>query len=397
MDYGRRQKVEERTLFTEEERDRIAAKSGHKCARCGKPVYFGYGGTVDHYVPIALGGTNDMRNLFLMCKDCNEDKTDRVLEVESAVPYADAEAKRQAKEYFNEYVEKFEYVDNHNMLKYDEYDVEAGSHVGRGSHRVAVPARRLTLKRMVPKDLPALTEYFWDYLKRNGVSGSRELCRMDMEFWLKVGAVYSVSDREGMKVVIAATPCIDDGWDDDDAGDDADDADESGQDVPEEEITLSVFTYYSSYFWIQASLLFIESFAGHIVKERGLERLHVKIRVPAADQLAGPVLTTFSSAPHMDRGNHCFGVAYTTFTTEEDSSRDAYEYAEAEKEFFGLFRGMDFLAQKLILKFHEECPDIDIEDYDWLLCDVRHTLGEEFEGRHPELYDKDEEGKDSAL
>lgn len=387
MDYGRRQKIEEREPFTEEERDIIAAKSGHKCAHCGKPVYYGYGGTVDHYVPISLGGTNDMRNLFLMCKDCNEEKTDRVLTVKSAIPYADGRSKKKAEEYFDEYVRKFEYLDNHNLFKYDEYEISTEKLLGgRG---MVIPARRFLLKRMKPDDVPMLSDYFAKYLKKNGVSGNSELCRIDMEFWMRTGAVYSMRDSEGMKLVLVATVCCSDGWEEDDRNADY-------------ELTISLFPYYSSRFWMVASAKTAHSFGWNLMDERGLDMLHIKVRMPADDPVTPAALSYFSHGdPIMqDRAIRSFAVVHSVYNRTAGRGDDLYEYGAKELEFFDSFRSMDFLAQKMVLTFHEEYPDEDINDYDWLLSDIRYTLKNEFAERHPELYDREEtkeEGNDKGI
>jgi hypothetical protein len=42
---------------------------GQKCVTCGKPA-----DTIDHIIPIARGGTNDLSNLQPMCWECNKKK-----------------------------------------------------------------------------------------------------------------------------------------------------------------------------------------------------------------------------------------------------------------------------------------------------------------------------------
>lgn len=42
-----------------------------RCVRCGN-----HADTADHIVPLAKGGTNDLRNLQPMCKSCNSAKQD---------------------------------------------------------------------------------------------------------------------------------------------------------------------------------------------------------------------------------------------------------------------------------------------------------------------------------
>jgi 5-methylcytosine-specific restriction endonuclease McrA len=48
---------------------------GHKCPACGeaKPL------TLDHIVPVFLGGTNDMSNLQPLCQSCNSRKGTRIM------------------------------------------------------------------------------------------------------------------------------------------------------------------------------------------------------------------------------------------------------------------------------------------------------------------------------
>ena len=52
----------------------IRAKYEGRCCYCQKPA--GKAFTIDHYVPLALGGTNARRNLRLACRPCNEAKAD---------------------------------------------------------------------------------------------------------------------------------------------------------------------------------------------------------------------------------------------------------------------------------------------------------------------------------
>jgi len=47
-------------------RQRVFARYGHMCWRCG-----GYAGTVDHVIPVVLGGSHDMSNLRPACSRCN--------------------------------------------------------------------------------------------------------------------------------------------------------------------------------------------------------------------------------------------------------------------------------------------------------------------------------------
>jgi len=62
--------------------DKLVVLYGTRCAECGVP--FGSGPalrTIDHVEPWALGGSNALHNLRLVCRQCNWDKgMDRPLE-----------------------------------------------------------------------------------------------------------------------------------------------------------------------------------------------------------------------------------------------------------------------------------------------------------------------------
>lgn len=50
----------------------LIERDGEGCACCGSTGFL----IIDHSHPIALGGTNDLSNLWLLCGPCDEVKTD---------------------------------------------------------------------------------------------------------------------------------------------------------------------------------------------------------------------------------------------------------------------------------------------------------------------------------
>lgn len=64
-----------RIKFSKKIRKEVYRKSDGKCLLCGKFIdYDDF--TVDHIVPLAKGGTNDISNLQCTCKRCNSIKQD---------------------------------------------------------------------------------------------------------------------------------------------------------------------------------------------------------------------------------------------------------------------------------------------------------------------------------
>ena len=78
----RNETLEERRLFTYEERKATLRRSRNKCACCGTPLTTKTM-TMDHVIPISRGGTNDLKNLVALCYDCNQLKGNLLYRPES--------------------------------------------------------------------------------------------------------------------------------------------------------------------------------------------------------------------------------------------------------------------------------------------------------------------------
>lgn len=58
--------------FTEQEINELHKKQKGKCAICKETLYANF--HRDHIMPIALGGSNDIKNIQLLCQHCNSRK-----------------------------------------------------------------------------------------------------------------------------------------------------------------------------------------------------------------------------------------------------------------------------------------------------------------------------------
>lgn len=71
----------------------VLRRDGHRCRYCGTSAGEGATLTVDHVIPVALGGSDKPDNLVAACKDCNAGKASANPDAE-AVAQVSAEAMR---------------------------------------------------------------------------------------------------------------------------------------------------------------------------------------------------------------------------------------------------------------------------------------------------------------
>jgi 5-methylcytosine-specific restriction endonuclease McrA len=62
-------------------RKAAAYKRGRTCTYCGTPGEAGNPLTLDHVVPLALGGAHDLSNAVVACRRCNSSRGARVRRV----------------------------------------------------------------------------------------------------------------------------------------------------------------------------------------------------------------------------------------------------------------------------------------------------------------------------
>ena len=79
-------------------KDEVWLKTDGVCAHCGKPAPQARR-TIDHFIPKSKGGTDDMRNLVPLCKNCNKQKAYHTVDIETYYPHLKPQAIAAAKEY----------------------------------------------------------------------------------------------------------------------------------------------------------------------------------------------------------------------------------------------------------------------------------------------------------
>jgi len=90
------------TICKREIRERLWDENDGLCAHCGRKFYSDWNKTIDHYIPQSCFGSFDMRNLFPVCKKCNEERGNKLVGMEF-YPYCSRQKKQLAIEYGIEY------------------------------------------------------------------------------------------------------------------------------------------------------------------------------------------------------------------------------------------------------------------------------------------------------
>ncbi len=83
-------------------REKIWKEAKGICSHCGHKFYGSKNRTVDHFIPKSYLGSNDERNLFALCKNCNEERRNRLVELDY-YKYASENKKMMAQQYILDY------------------------------------------------------------------------------------------------------------------------------------------------------------------------------------------------------------------------------------------------------------------------------------------------------
>lgn len=211
----KRQKITDRNLYDYEDRRIIMQKSNGLCAHCGKKLTIGYNATVDHFVPLNKGGINQKINCVMLCEECNKRKSSRIISPEYWLPYLKDEERKALTDYFDSYIQSFEYMSRRNLFCCDVYVVPlyTGNKINaKNKKQKENIERKLSKKysiiRAYPDDEPELVAFFTKYLKKIGQFGSEKAVEANIRFWLKFGCIYFIRNEEGnIEVMTPITLC----------------------------------------------------------------------------------------------------------------------------------------------------------------------------------------------
>ena len=167
-----------RNWFGFDDKIELLKKSDNKCCHCGC-LLNERTSTVEHFIPLSKGGSNDFDNLVCLCKDCNDKKSDFIVRPKQYYRYLKDEHIDELNELFDDYNKDISWLTAKNFTKEDvlefKYPVMVSSLQGHNSKKkgrlycssyLYVTA---TLKKATYDDLDAIFEFTRKYHKKYGL------------------------------------------------------------------------------------------------------------------------------------------------------------------------------------------------------------------------------------
>lgn len=133
-----RSRIEERTPFPWSVKEPLLKETNGLCAHCGTQLDRYTNLTIDHFIPLNKGGTNDSDNLTVLCEDCNQEKSDMIL---PAVWYSHLgkKKKEQLKQNLYRYMQDTDYLSEDNLVPVDVFRIESVAEVTKRNKRIRMP------------------------------------------------------------------------------------------------------------------------------------------------------------------------------------------------------------------------------------------------------------------
>ncbi len=192
-----RYQIEDRKLFTYQEKKKILAKSEGKCAHCGKPLKESEDmWTVEHIIPISKGGSNDKNNLVMLCKTCNENKSNNIIDPEVYYKYIKKDCLNGILERYNYYKKDVFWFQRNTYFSEDAFEIKIPYGSKKGSPMVTIGA----CKKVTFEDYDKICDFIFKYNEKYGLSSKGLRDKIDRI--VKTGAAYMIYGKAGITAVI---------------------------------------------------------------------------------------------------------------------------------------------------------------------------------------------------
>ena len=137
-----RRQTESRIDLSRDMRRMIFQTSGKICAHCGCELDFDKNFSVEHVIPLRKGGNSRPKNLVALCRDCNQTKSDDVIQPASYYKYLPKTRINELEELFDEYLETTDWLAYDNLFRTDrETMIVTIEHQLANGNRLPIPAK----------------------------------------------------------------------------------------------------------------------------------------------------------------------------------------------------------------------------------------------------------------
>ena len=196
----KRQPITDRHEYDAEDRSELYQKTNFRCAHCGTKLTPGRNATLDHYVPLSRGGINQRLNIVPLCKKCNELKDNKIVGT-WYLNYLKKDDLRQLNEYFDSFLQSFDYVTRGNLLACDMYGIKVycgpplvTKNSAKRRKIMDAASKTFFLERVRLDDLEEAQNFYIEYLKKYNILLADDYARKEVEFWDTFGVIYCIRD-----------------------------------------------------------------------------------------------------------------------------------------------------------------------------------------------------------
>lgn len=302
------QRFYDREHLTSSEKDDICRKSNNRCCHCGKERYIHYGATIDHFVPLDKGGSNQSLNLIMLCEDCNLEKDNKLVDI-SYVPYLKEPYRTNLHKYVRDYAGLFDYLSRNRLFMFDEYDIALNC-TPRNKYikNKNVFSIKYKLKLATWSDFDRICDYFELYIKKYDHFNSREAVEQQISFWLSFGSIYYI-ERKGQICIMSVCTIrhVMKAF--------------QYKNIPYE-LNIYIFSYYSNDNYYSLAYNMVRNLPSYIMNEQNLACLPVTINMLENDKIT-PYLysNTATQKPFKAENEYflCISVNITRDTYDENN------------------------------------------------------------------------------
>lgn len=118
-----RTRLEERQYIPPYVRLQVLNECKRICVHCGTRLVPGGNFTLEHVIPLNKGGKNEIDNYVALCLDCNQAKSDDIVDPREYYPYLQEPKRSVILKTFDDYIQAVDYLSYDNLFKTDQFDL----------------------------------------------------------------------------------------------------------------------------------------------------------------------------------------------------------------------------------------------------------------------------------